>query len=724
MTAGGLLLLTTVIRFIMLDRYPAPPSGDFGNYLTQVHIIEGNDVTGYGLRYPPAFFVLLAPLEYLLGPMLATKLAAAVVASSSCIPIFLLARRWADFYSAVAAVVLFTFSQAMAEMTAWGGSPNFLAITFFVFVLYFLDRAFARDGKLTVNSIAAGVFAGFVFETHHLTTVVLLATLGFFFVFMLIWQDRKGRIRTLRVLALMGVPGVLVGLPALPVYLRMQGGLSSSLGSYGPPSLHSLMGPGGAGYLTGANWIPWTAVFILGAGAIAFGYLSGRRDVKMRLLVASAFGPAILGVLVVKEAPGRVLSFLPVPLVMGFSMFIVGFERWTRRLEVQFKITKGLKRVFLSLFIADVLLMGAAGVQWMSYAVDWYHPIEQGDKVALDWVKENTPSDAVFATSGKLLAGHKEGDRLAWWIEGYSQRRTVMAGSEMFRLFEDELQSTRDMNRFFAGTNVAENGYMQVSEKYPLEYRGNPEIDVKTDKAYMPVAFLNDAVNRVVYGSNSSSPDQLNRTCVSMSRGSLETNSSDTSITMSAALSGDSFNITRETVLRKDQHVADIVFHIRPVGAVRLDQYILYVWCPHGARFTHISSPSSTTRLTVDNHWDPPIPMNISATATTGSLASVTYDEEDPIWFLPVLVYTFNADSSGTAIDFTISVDSTTGHHTDTPLAHYNGYEILRKYNVSYLFESLSMSMEVERFEQDAVHFQVVFRDSSVEIFKVISYGQ
>ena len=116
----GITVLSFAIRYVMLDRYPAPPSGDFGNYLNIVNIIEGTDVTGHGLRYPPLFFLILAPFINLLGPLSALKIVAAAIASSSCIPMFLLAKRWSNYPGAVSVTLLFTFSQAMAEMTAWG----------------------------------------------------------------------------------------------------------------------------------------------------------------------------------------------------------------------------------------------------------------------------------------------------------------------------------------------------------------------------------------------------------------------------------------------------------------------------------------------------------------------------------------------------------------------------------------------------------------------------
>ena len=55
----SIVVASFIIKFLALNTYEAPSSPDYGNYLTQVNIINGLDVGGLGLRYNPVFFVFL-----------------------------------------------------------------------------------------------------------------------------------------------------------------------------------------------------------------------------------------------------------------------------------------------------------------------------------------------------------------------------------------------------------------------------------------------------------------------------------------------------------------------------------------------------------------------------------------------------------------------------------------------------------------------------------------
>ncbi len=716
--ALGITILGFGIRLFLLNRYPVAPSSDFGNYLTQLHIIQGTDVEGVGLRYPPLFFGFLAPADLAMGGLMATKVLAAAVASSSCIPLFLIARRWIDVPTAAAVVALFTFSQAIAEMTAWGGSPNFLAMTFFVFVLYFTDRGFSGPGSLRANALAAGVFAGLVVLTHHLTMVVLAGTLILFFVFCFLRTKAEERSKSVSVLKWMAVSGVPVALPAVPVYYRMQTSLSSSLGSYGPPSLEVLFGPGGFHYILGVHWIAWMIIFILGAIMIVLRLHQRDWTTKTRLLIASSLAPVLLGLLVVSDAPGRVFMFLPIPLVIGFGLLIQSMQKWARRVGSNIRFGKQMRNAVLALFIADVVILSASGVQWMSESVDWYHPVEKGDLEGLNWIRDNTVPGDVVATSGKMLSGHREGDRLGWWIEGYSERRSVMAGSEMFRLFQDELESTRDMNRFYAGTNVLENGYLQVSDQYPISYRGNPEIAVRTAKIYQPVLFLNDATNIISYRTNSSSSEDINESFISASRSAYQVIDQGASITAMGTLNTSFASMSRSIELGQGERSAALGFRVDPIGGTELVELRLYLWASHGGTFKDVVNPSSVTHITVASPWDPDVPVIVNTEMRTGELASVTFMQKDPQWQLPVVEFIFTGNTS---MDFTLEFELPSAHVDDhVGLAYYDAYDILSKYSVDYVFESTSMMLEIERFEKDPTHFQVAFRNNAVVIFKVL----
>ncbi|HEX7391846.1 MAG TPA: hypothetical protein VF374_02715 [Thermoplasmata archaeon] len=718
--AIGITTIAICVRFVMLDRYIAPPSGDFGNYLTIANIILGNDVTGYGLRYPPLFFLLLIPCVNVLGPTLGLKLAAAVVASSSCVPMFLLMVRRTNYQVAVAATVLLTFSQAMAEMTAWGGSPNFLAITFIIFALYFLDRAFSPLRSMFWNGVASGVFFGLTFETHHLSFLVLALTMALFFGIMLVWSSNQGRIRLLRPMIIVGASAFVTAIPGIPVYLRIQGSLSASLGALGPASVESVLGPGGLGYIAGSYWVAWTTLFALGAVAIIDGLLYKRTEKHLSaLLIAASVAPLILGILVIKEAPGRVFVFMIMPLLVGLGLYMVQFQIWISSLGKGYGIAKRFRELAFTLLAADIVLMSAAGVQWMSYAVDWYHPIEDDDMEALDWIRDYTAPDAVFATSGKVLSGHREGDRIGWWIEGYAERKSVMAGSERFRLFGDEQESARDMNRFFSGTHVLENGYLMVTDQYPLEYRGNPEIAARRLGNYEPILFLNDALHEITYLDYSISPDPIMSTLAGASATGLEIVEADTTITATVAYSTPDFVFERTTRIDYGEKGVTLEMHLRPLNESVLSNLELLIWCPHGNELSDIISSETTTGFRVSGPFVPSTYTTVSTLGSGGLLTGHEFSEEDPIWDLPVIRLSF--DTAPDRLDLILDIQIDPGELDDlSPLEYYNGYDLLAKHDVDYIYVSLTMGLEAERMMKDFLHFRPVFRNDGVVIFQVL----
>ncbi len=716
-----LVFVSFAVRLALLDRYVAPPSGDFGNFLIQSNIILGEDLTGHGLRYPPLFFLMLIPFVKALGPTLALKVVQAIVASSSCIPFYFLAQRRMDYFAAASLTMMFTFSQTLAEMTAWGGSPNFLAITFMICSLYFIDLAFHSDVNLRRNAVLAGVFAGLVFDTHHLTTTVLATALAVFLVVMLVKSEWDLKIKTLKVFAMMAAAATVVGLPVIQVYLNMQEDVAAGIGSYGLADFDSLFSPRGGGFLylfSGAYWFAWGFVFLLGGMMIIANLRTKPDDKPYHLLIlAVAVAPLALGLLVYGTASGRFLAFLPIPFLLGFGSFLTEVRKPGPTLG-KIPFSQKQRTYVKTALLALIVVLSATGIQWASGAVNWFHPIERGDMEALDWIKENTPEDTMFATSGKLLSGHKEGDRIAWWIMGYSERPTVFAGSEKYRLYIDETESTRDLNRFFAGTHVMENGCFQVSDNYPIEYRGNPEISVRSEKAYEPILFLNDAMHDIMYFTNSTSTVAERETLYGAFRSSMETTVTDDIIESRAVLTTAHVRFERTTRMAYGATTVEMEFHITPLNDSVLDSLVLRFHSPHGNEFSDVETGVQTS-LVVGNQWREPARTDISVVEGAGQLTSALYIEPSAsVWNIGQIAYVLAPSGDRIDVAFEVSVGSAE-FDDQSPLAYYDGYQILDKYDVEYLYVSFSMGLEIQRFSFDSEHFSEVFNNQAVLILKV-----
>jgi len=88
-----IVIVSFTVYFVGLNRYKAPPGCDYGNYLTQVEILRGNDLRGWGLRHNPVFFVMLDIFLRLFEEFTALKIVASLVFAVIAIPFFLLARK-------------------------------------------------------------------------------------------------------------------------------------------------------------------------------------------------------------------------------------------------------------------------------------------------------------------------------------------------------------------------------------------------------------------------------------------------------------------------------------------------------------------------------------------------------------------------------------------------------------------------------------------------------
>src|SRR5438309_1222933 len=76
------------LRYFILLQYPAPPGADYGNYLTNVHAILGEDVTGGGVQYPAFFLLYLAGLIRIMGELPALQFSGPFLAGLTGFPMY------------------------------------------------------------------------------------------------------------------------------------------------------------------------------------------------------------------------------------------------------------------------------------------------------------------------------------------------------------------------------------------------------------------------------------------------------------------------------------------------------------------------------------------------------------------------------------------------------------------------------------------------------------
>src|SRR3989442_11575990 len=85
---GAICASGLVLRYLVLLRYPAPPGADFGNYLTNLHAMFGDDVTGRGVQYPAFFLLYLAALVRMMGEIPALHFSGPFLAGLTGLPLY------------------------------------------------------------------------------------------------------------------------------------------------------------------------------------------------------------------------------------------------------------------------------------------------------------------------------------------------------------------------------------------------------------------------------------------------------------------------------------------------------------------------------------------------------------------------------------------------------------------------------------------------------------
>ena len=713
------MIVTTIsacTRFIILNQNPAMPGADFGNYLAVVHIIEGNDVTGEGLRYPPLFFLALIPFIKVFGEMLALKVFSSVVASISCIPFFFLAKRWTRLSVAFGATVLFTFSKYLIDMTAWGGSPNFLAIAFMLTGFYFLDRALSESENRRRFSLIVGSMIGLVFLTYHLTLVIFLFTLLFLLIIEAVWARQRCRSALLPAYAWMIPSTVVLSIPAVSVYLRMQETASSSLAASKVATLSSFIGPEGLQAVIGPFLIAWVIVYIFSACVIV---LAIRHPVKPghkeSLLAATIFSPVTVAFLMVGDIPGRGLAFLTIPLFLCVGLVVEMLIRKDAHIA-RWSFPSRLKPVVFSIFSIGVLFMGVLGAIWLDNAVEFYEIVGDGEIEAFDWIRDNTAAESTFATSGSALSYVKEGNVIGWWLQGYCERPTVMAGLRMYRLFQDEIESVVDMNRLFSGEHVFENGRLRVSETYPLLHMANPLVAVNRNDQYLDLLWFNDNEHAIYYTATQDSTDILRANMWDATNESLDIETDGSSYTWTVWRATDDIEMVRRTTIKDIEGVVEVTFQINPLSSSSIQGISLRLW-PTSGTFTDLGCTEAHARFSIADMIGNGAIVEASVGEGSGRIQAVYHEDADPLYGLPRVSVDLSGEGA-VEVDLRIIPDES-DLDTICRLGYYNAYDLISKYGIDYLFERSSMVNEIERFRPYPDIFSVVYETSAVVIFKV-----
>ncbi len=700
---GALGAVSYLLHVWMSGRYAAPPSGDYGIYLADAHALAGLDVTGFGSAYPPLFLLPLLGLLTFMDPITAVRVLTPAALLVLPFPFYKIVSRYTGKVWALMGTALFVLNEGYSEMTGWGGGPDLLATAFMLaslaFFLGYLDSPSRRGIAI------AGLFAGLVVGTHHLTALVYVGTL-------VLWMGlevlrTRSASTAMPFLRLAGW-GALFSLPFVPYYIGFGGGLAPQLTPIWPDALESL--PGSAAFLFRESPVLWLLVGIL---SVAAGLQFLRHRPEGSLYVSMVTTCILLAVFVLQDNPTRSLYYLYIPLLATFPAFF----RWIPPADSPDFTPRSRQAVVALLVTYAVVSSGVfvgQSLERMSVAVDWYHAINPPELAALDWLRTNTSAGAVVATPGIPFYRSPEGTRFSWWIEGYAERRSFYSGNPIYASLGRERTMLEDAGLYFAG-NYGETGSdLRFAENAPAAL-ANPAVAVNMPSGFETAFFMSDADTVVTY---SVGPGAVtNRTWSPyFAVAVVHTTWSGTDPTVLSVPRGDAgVSFVRNETLEGSS--VNVSLDVRAVDG-NLSSVDVPVWVGWWMRFASFRVEGSSVVGSLQDGAGDTLPFEVSVASEPSLLLQVSATDRDPRWGQPVIIVRWNAETPRP--EMTLSVRLSFPSVGPSPVRTWDASSIGAAYGVDYIFWSRSLAEGYYRFSEDSQHFRLVYSNDAVCIFEVI----
>ncbi|MCW3995454.1 MAG: hypothetical protein NWE98_04815 [Candidatus Bathyarchaeota archaeon] len=532
-----LLLLIFAFSFIfrlLLMLWNTYPSGaDIGLHNSIIYSIVGSRNTNFLYNFYqigggtsltfPGYHIFTAAIIMLTG--LPDYVAHAVVVSlfSSLIVLaaFLLTKKvWTESAAFIVAFLV-AVSRFDIEMLMWGGYPNVVTLMLIPLTFYlFLER---ERFSVTPFLVSTSILIGSIFLTHSLSAgifavITILTTLLVLISPKLFGTSRKHVLYWVLPL----IVGVILVSPflasAIPTYLHEN---SSAPGVSGVEDINSAT--------LSTRILPMVIVVPLIGLIPAFLVFSKKYygrflTLPTLLLVTSVFVPWILtqgylfGFIIDYN---RFLYFLLLPLMIFAGVFIDlgadflarvtdNYQTFSQQLhrqtvkasnKVLSKLSPHLTRrniyagSALTFLLVSVAFVPIFVTPMEAQAVQSYYQVMNNEGYeAINWAKQNTPTDAVFVSDA--LYG--------WWFSGFALRPTLSAVDPQYLTLAREFNRTQFARALLDTDYLVDNGLVQVREDGGYLARHNPEILATLNWTYFPYSFFtfNSKDTQVFYEVN------------------------------------------------------------------------------------------------------------------------------------------------------------------------------------------------------------------------------
>lgn len=674
---------------------------DYGAYLRWADIIKGSDILGKGLRYPPLYPLMLNFFLLFFDDITALKILAALLYSIIVAPFFFLAKKISNNPALpIFAAFLIAFNTFYSEMMGWGGNANILGLFFMTIFLLFWFRSIEIEHHSKRDTILASLCLSLSIGAHYLVGVYLVVFFLVFFSFSALFRRHMRVGSVVKRTVVMGLMGLMLSTPYFFSYLYL---LNSAVAGETSFTIYSMsIFLVNLTYLLSKNITNIALIFV---GVIGICILVKWKDKFKGLAIATLLISACL--LLFTQHPDRWLYFWPIPMFLGIIAFIEFLSQKGKSFSRNIlKSTIALGIIFL----ASIYMINS--VSYLQETCLFYDALSNDSLNALKWISNtsNTPEDSVIATSGPYKRGSAgSGIIYGWWIEGYSNRRSISTAYLRFLTYEDERFLSEKANIIFSGTDIIKNGYVMVAETSGIGL-GNPEIGVNIGDFYEKILFFADNESVISYAHGSSVSNLL----LDQMESDLLRNQEP--ISLKAMYLNELISINKTMSIQALSNV-DITFdlqHETNVTKVIIPLFKSDFVYLNG--FNQINNKSVTLYLTTS--MTVYVQMNI-VIDYEGKVETRMFVEPSPKEDKRLVEFTFYNLSKNDSIGFNLQFPKLTDNDLE-PLEYFNSFDLIKELKINYIMVNKNRVREWKWLSSDNVHFYEKFENKEIAIFKVL----
>jgi len=704
LTLTSLLLPTTINAIIYTYTFgfnPFPPIDDPAIRLKEAYALLGNPYPLWDqtpLQYPPLFNMALALLVAFTGdPLFSIKFLGILLISTMCLTIYPLVKHITGSGAAgIVSVWLLAFHPIFAEMYGWGGYANILGQAFLLLALNYMLRTV--DSNKNSDFILATFFSGLTVLTHHLTTMVYAAICIALLLLVIHQYMRRGVSSKILVRTL---ATMFTALLAFLVWRSLAGPFQYVIFNYA--SLATRPFDFEAFWWIFKDQFASAFLFITASiGAVALYYYGKRRELLILLTLTSfpfLFTQAyLLGIALDFKrfpsfaVPGIISLCSSAILPLKWEHFKFNFEEKSCSFNVESALLASMLSITLLSNVLVGLNMPYKVNEYYHYLQDYAYGVEEKLE-ALNWIKGNTSKYAVVVADSSL----------GRWIEGYSQRRTLLE-LEPYQIFVvGELERYTASNTLLHANIALLNQYVRVWDDAPYHMRHTPWIAVSNGPDYKKVLYLVDGTveTKFAFAGNvwieSPYMSKVESVRFLMREGGV--------VSISVTYLSKSLNITKVTTLKDESNSIEIRYIIKPIIGASLIETEVPVWIPYESTLKNPLFYSGKLHFIID---DVQVEMEGNGNFTLG---------RDERWGQRRILYTFKPSNNITEAKLSFTFLNSKRSWWNTRLLAVTSDEIINQYNVSYIALSKNKD-DYMRFIEDP-RMKVAYENTKIIIFSV-----